>query len=87
MGEDKNGRFGVDFVFWKNKISGSFEYYHKKTSDAIINRQVPYEAGVLSMPMNGGSLTNSGWELGVSFAPVRTKNFLWSLGLNTSKNY
>ncbi|MCQ4873614.1 SusC/RagA family TonB-linked outer membrane protein [Butyricimonas paravirosa] len=78
---------GIDFVFWKNKISGSFEYYHKKTSDAIINRQVPYEAGVLSMPMNGGSLTNSGWELGVSFAPVRTKNFLWSLGLNTSKNY
>ena len=23
---------GVDFVFWKNKINGSFEYYYKKTS-------------------------------------------------------
>ena len=78
---------GVDFVFWKNKISGSFEYYNKKTTDVIVNRELPYEDGVLSMPMNGGSLRNSGWELSFSLTPVRTKNFLWSLGFNTSKNY
>ena len=78
---------GADFVFWKNKINGSFEYYYKKTTDAIINKEVPYENGVLSMPMNGGSLENYGWELSFSFAPVRTKNFIWTMGLNTSKNY
>ena len=39
------------------------------------------------MPMNGGSMENSGWELSLIFAPVRTKNFVWSLGFNTSKNY
>lgn len=83
----KTINLGADFVFWKNKISGSFEYYYKKTEDAIINREVPLETGILSMPMNGGSLTNYGWELSFSFAPVRTDNFLWSLGLNTSKNY
>ena len=83
----KTINLGADFVFWKNKINGSFEYYYKKTTDAIINRQVPLETGILSMPMNGGSIENSGWELGISFAPVRTKSFLWSLGLNTSKNY
>lgn len=78
---------GVDFVFWKNKINGSFEYYYKKTTDAVVNKEVPYENGVLSMPMNGGSLENSGWELAVSFSPVRTNTFMWTLGLNTSKNY
>lgn len=78
---------GADFVFWKNKINGSFEFYHKKTTDAIINKEVPFENGVLSMPMNGGSLENYGWELSFSFAPVRTKNFIWTMGLNTSKNY
>lgn len=78
---------GVDFVFWKNKINGSFEYYYKRTKDAIVNREVPFENGVLSMAMNGGEIENSGWELSFSFAPVRTKNFLWSVGLNTSKNY
>ena len=79
--------FGVDFVFLKNKVSGTFEYYHKKTTDVIVNRELPYEDGVLSMPMNGGSLKNSGWELSFSLTPVRTKKFLWSLGFNTSKNY
>lgn len=78
---------GADFVFWKNKINGSFEYYYKKTTDAIINKEVPYENGVTSMPMNGGSLENYGWELSFSFAPIRTKNFIWTMGLNTSKNY
>lgn len=78
---------GADFSFWKNKINGSFEFYHKKTTDAIINKEVPYENGVLSMPMNGGSLKNYGWELTFSFTPVRTKNFMWSVSLNTSKNY
>ena len=78
---------GVDFVFWKNKINGSFEYYYKKTTDAVINKEVGMENGVTSMPMNGGSLENYGWELSFSFAPVRTNNFIWTLGLNTSKNY
>lgn len=78
---------GVDFAFWKNKINGSFEYYYKKTTDAIINKQVAMENGVTSMPMNGGSLENYGWEVSFSFAPVRTNNFIWMVGLNTSKNY
>lgn len=77
---------GVDFVFWKNKISGSFEFYHKKTTDAIVQRQLPYEDGILGMPMNGGTLKNYGWELAINVTPIRTENFLWSLGVNTSKN-
>ena len=78
---------GIDFAFWKNKINGSFEYYHKKTTDAIVEKTVPLENGVVSMPMNGGTLENSGWELSFSFAPIRTKNFMWSVSLNTSQNF
>ena len=83
----KSYNLGADFVLWKNKISGTFEYWKKKGEDIIVNKEVPYENGVLSMPMNGGTMENSGWELGVSFAPVRTKDFVWSLSLNTSKTY
>lgn len=77
----------VDFVFWKNKISGSFEYYWKKTNDVVVAKDVPLENGLGSMLMNGGTMKNSGWEISFSFAPVRTTNFLWSVGFNTSKNY
>lgn len=85
--KNKTLNLGADFVFWKSKISGSFEYYHKWGEDIIVNRQVPYENGILSMPMNGGTMENYGWELSFSFSPVRTKDFIWTLGFNTSKNY
>ena len=85
--KNKSVDVGVDFVFWQNKISGSFEYYTKKGEDIIVTKQVPLENGVASMPMNGGTMKNSGWELSFSFAPVRNKNFVWSLSFNTSKNY
>ena len=31
--KNRNINLGVDFVFWKNKISGSFEYYYEKGTD------------------------------------------------------
>ena len=85
--KNKTIDLGIDFVFWKSKISGTFEYYWKKGTDIIVAKQVPFENGIASMPMNGGTMTNSGWEFNLSFAPVRTKDFLWSVGFNTSKNY
>lgn len=82
----KTVNLGVDLGFFKNRLTASVEYYHKATEDVILQKEVPYEYGVASMPINGGRLWNKGWELQVTGTPVRTKNFTWSLSLNTSKN-
>jgi len=78
--------FGVDWSLFKNKISGSFEYYTKKGRELITSLDVPTEYGVNSMLVNGGSMNNSGYEVTANFVPVRTRNFTWSVNLNTSKN-
>ena len=78
--------YGVDMGLFDNKIRVGFEYYVKKGKDMITSLLVPREYGIENMPVNGGSMNNSGWELSVSFTPVRTKNFTWDMGLNTSKN-
>ena len=78
---------GVDFALFGNKLNGNFSYFHKKTSDLITLREVPSENGVVSMYVNGGDMRNSGWDLSFSLIPVRTKDFIWSLGFNTSKVY
>ncbi len=83
----QNLTFGVDFSLFNHKIHGNFDYYRKKTKDMIINRAVPYVNGVDSRPINGGEMTNKGWDLGVSFIPVRTKDLVVSLGLTTGKVY
>ena len=80
-----NLNLGVDFSLFKNKINGSFEWYSKMTKDMVTDVDVAYEMGTSSRPMNGGEMTNSGWDAFISFVPVRTKDFMLSLSLNTSK--
>jgi hypothetical protein len=78
---------GVDVGFFKNRITGSVDYYVKKGKDIITTMPVPVEYGVLSMPINGGDLTNSGLEINLNVIPVQTKDYTLSIGLNTSKNF
>lgn len=73
---------GTDFALFKNHILGSFEWYSKRTSDMVVNKDVPMENGVLSRPINGGKMKNSGWDATVSFTPLRTKDMMLSLGFN-----
>lgn len=67
-------------------MSGSFEYYDKRGEDIVVERRVPHANGVTSMKMNGGTMKNRGWELSLNFVPLRLKEFVWNLGINTSKN-
>lgn len=78
---------GIDFGFYKNRISGSLDFYHRVTKDLINN--VPIAAGTnLSnyLLMNVGNLENTGLELSLNFVPVQTKDWNWDLGFNVSWN-
>lgn len=79
--------YGMDIGVLKNKVRISLEYYMKHGKDIITTLLVPREFGVENMPINGGSLTNRGYEVTVAFTPVRLKDFTWDVGINTSKNF
>lgn len=82
-----NINLGVDFSFLKDKVRGSFEWYYKKTTDMVTNVKVPYENGVVSRPMNGGNMSNHGWDASFSFTPVRSNNWVASMSFSLSKVY
>ncbi len=77
---------GMDFSVFQNRITGSFDYYNKNSKDLIVLKDVPFENGVTQMPMNGGSVRNYGFELSLSFIPLRTKTAFWTVSVNSSKN-
>lgn len=79
--------YGLDLGVFDNKVRIGFEYYYKKGVDMISMLDIPREYGIESMPVNGGSMKNSGYELTVGLTPIRTKDFTWNLSLNTSKNF
>ena len=78
---------GIDFDLFKGKLSGSFEYFHKKSKDQLLPLQVTSTNGDKMVTINGGDLTNKGWDLVLALTPIRTENFEWRLSFNTSKVY
>ena len=82
---NKTLNIGLDVAFLKNRISGTFDYYNKKGFDVIIQKPIPLEYGVMTMPINAGDVNNHGFELSLNVVPVRTKEVDWTIGFNTSK--
>ena len=78
----RNINLGTDVSFFKNRVTGTFEYYWKKTTDMVEYQDVPLEFGVMSRPINGGEMKNSGWDLSLNFTPVRSKDWVMTLGFN-----
>ena len=77
---------GVNFALFDSKLNGTFNWYHKKTTDVITSARVPFENGTSSMYVNDGDITNRGWDFAFSIVPVRTKDFMWSVGASFSGN-
>ena len=77
---------GLDFSFLKGRISGTMDYYYKKGNDIIFSLDVPAEFGVAKTYKNGADIKNTGFELALTFVPVRTKDFTWTISPIYSKN-
>ena len=78
---------GVDFAFFKNRLSATIEYYSKRTKDLIANYAVSttrYPFG--TMTANVGEISNKGIELMINAVPVKTKDFRWQTSINLSHN-
>ncbi len=86
---ERTGMFnaGLDFGFFKNRLSGTIEYYDKRTSDLIYYYPVStnrYPFG--EMTANVGDISNKGIELTINAIPVQTNDFSWNTTLNLSHN-
>lgn len=78
---------GLDFSILKNRISGSFDYYVKNTSDLIYNYPVSTtQYFVNTYTANVGKVKNTGFEVSLTGTPVTTKGFNWTTSLNFSHN-
>lgn len=78
---------GVDFSVLSGRLSGTIEYYSKKTKDLIYDYPVStnrYPYGW--MTANVGEISNKGIEFTINATPVKTKNFEWSTTMNLSHN-
>ncbi len=77
-----NFNTGFDFDFWNGRLSGSIEYFYRKTTDMLFSFPMPTSLGYSSYYANVGDMRNSGIEVDLSGDVIRKKNFTWSLNAN-----
>ncbi len=73
---------GIDFSFWQGKLSGTVEYFLRETKDMLYMKPVAPSNGYTEVPMNVGSMRNSGLEFELNYRPINTKNITWDINLN-----
>ncbi|MDR3118902.1 MAG: SusC/RagA family TonB-linked outer membrane protein [Mediterranea sp.] len=78
-----NFNIGTEFQLFK-RISGSLEYYYRKTTDMLFSFSVAPSLGYPSYYDNVGDMYNTGLELELGINLFKEKNFSWDVNLNFS---
>ena len=81
---EKNGNFntGFEFSFFRGRLSGSIEYFYRRTSDMLAFFALPASSGWSGYYDNIGNMQNMGVEVELDGTPIRTKDFEWGLNVN-----
>ena len=82
---EKNTNFnvGAEFTLFK-RLSGSIEYYRRKTTDMLFSFSVAPSLGYSSYYDNVGDMTNSGVELEMNYNVINKKDINWDVYFNIS---
>ena len=75
---------GLDIGIINGRLSGSFDFFDKKTTDLLIALPIPSGTGFNSITSNVGSVRNHGFEFLINSTNINTENFEWSTSFNFS---
>lgn len=77
---------GADFSFFGNRLSGTVEYFTRKTTDLLYDKPTPLSSGIVtgSYPTNIGSIMNKGFEITLDGVAFKNRNIELGVNLNLS---
>jgi len=76
---------GIDFGFFNDRLTGEVDYYVKRSTDLLLDVNVPGTSGFRTQTQNLGELENRGVEL-VLNANILTGEFKWNTSFNIAFN-
>ena len=79
-----NINLGIEFELLKGRLSGSIEYFNRRTTDMLNRFSVPLSLGYSGYYDNIGDMNNKGVEIDLKYIPVKTRNVTWNIGFNAT---
>lgn len=69
---------GLDFSIFKDRISGTVDYYISSTSDLLMEKSVPPTTGYTKVLENVGETKGNGIEVVITSQNIKKKDFNWT---------
>ena len=82
----KTFNIGIDFGILNNRINGNIDFYTSKTTDLLLQRNLPKISGYSNVYMNMGETANKVLEITINSKNIVTKDFTWGTSLVWSWN-
>ena len=77
-----NYNAGIEFELFKSRLSGTLDFFYRKTSDMLFSLNTPPSSGYTSYYTNLGDMRNRGVELDINGTILETRNLVWSANFN-----
>ncbi|MBD1420488.1 SusC/RagA family TonB-linked outer membrane protein [Sphingobacterium chuzhouense] len=77
---------GLDFALFRSRLSGSFDWYQRTSSNLLLNVPTMWSTGFGSLLDNAGEVRSRGWDLEITSRNLQRDNFSWSTSFNLSHN-
>jgi len=85
--ETSSYNMGLDFGLWSGRITGTFDYYYKRTNDLLFTVNIPAGTNLTDRVLtNIGELENKGVELALNGFVLNKRDLSWELGFNIAAN-
>lgn len=75
----------LEFGLFKGRVSGTVEYFDRRSSNLIFAVPLPLSAGISTVTRNIGTMYNRGVEVELGIEPIRAKDFTWRIDLNATR--
>ncbi|KAA3624252.1 MAG: SusC/RagA family TonB-linked outer membrane protein, partial [Bacteroidetes bacterium] len=74
----RQANIGLDFGFFNNRLSGSFDLFSARTDRLLLEDQLPPTSGFDNVFINAGETKSWGWELYLQSVNINWKGFKWN---------
>ncbi len=75
---------GIDAGFLNGRVDFTFDWYYKRTTDALLRTSPPAYLSGKEYFVNAGEVSNTGIDLGINATIIQGRDWTWSTGIQGS---